>query len=408
MKPSIKTICKKNSLQDGLFPIYLRVTINRKSKFYSTPYKCKINEWDDKTGEFNSKFRNHLAFNSSLRSLKDKATDVLEKVQKDFGITTLIQFDNYFRNDENESKFFEEFTQKTMKQLEDNGQISYRNSIEGVLVSLRKFQKNIAKYRFEDIDCQFLTEYEGFLRKNGANDGGIANYMRNIRMIYNKAINAKIVSYKFYPFSDYKISKFKRKKIKKALSKLELDKIINFDISVLPSAKNARFIYLFSYYARGMNFTDLAELKWSELEENKFTYTRNKTKINIKVKLPDNKFIDELLSFYKMYRIYDTNYIFPILKKDKSEYTDDELNNRKDSVRRYFNKQLKKLLQLCGIEKNITFYTARHTFATAALRNGVNIHTIKQSLGHQSITTTENYLEDFSDNEVDKQLENIF
>lgn len=58
--------------------------------------------------------------------------------------------------------------------------------------------------------------------------------------------------------------------------------------------------------------------------------------------------------------------------------------------------------------KNITFYTARHTFATAALRNGVNIHTIKQSLGHQSITTTENYLEDFSDNEVDKQLENIF
>lgn len=176
----------------------------------------------------------------------------------------------------------------------------------------------------------------------------------------------------------------------------------------LPSAKNARYIYLFSYYARGMNFTDLAELKWSELEENKFTYTRNKTKINIKVKLPDNKFIDELLSFYKMYRIYDTNYIFPILKKDKSEYTDDELNNRKDSVRRYFNKQLKKLLQLCGIEKNITFYTARHTFATAALRNGVNIHTIKQSLGHQSITTTENYLEDFSDNEVDKQLENIF
>ena len=161
MKPSIKTICKKNSLQDGLFPIYLRITINRKSKFYSTPYKCKINEWDDKTGEFNSKFRNHLAFNSSLRSLKDKATDILEKVRKDFGIVTLIQFDNYFRNDESEAKLFEEFTQKIMKQLEDNGQISYRNSIEGVLVSLRKFQKNIGKYRFEDIDCQFLIEYEG-------------------------------------------------------------------------------------------------------------------------------------------------------------------------------------------------------------------------------------------------------
>ena len=80
--------------------------------------------------------------------------------------------------------------------------------------------------------------------------------------------------------------------------------LINFDISALPSAKNARYIYLFSYYARGMNFTDLAELKWSDLENLQFTYTRNKTDVNLKIRLPEKPIIKEILDFYKIYRPY--------------------------------------------------------------------------------------------------------
>ena len=136
-----------------------------------------------------------------------------------------------------------------------------------------------------------------------------------------------------------------------------------------------------------MNFTDLAELKWSDVENHQFNYNRNKTDVLLKVKLPDIPIIDEILQFYKIYRPYETPYIFPILNKKIKEHTPEEMKKRKDSVRSYYNKQLKEILKLCEIDKNITFYTARHTFATTALRKDVNINIIKQSLGHKRLST---------------------
>ncbi|WP_313215444.1 hypothetical protein [Soonwooa sp.] len=73
----------------------------------------------------------------------------------------------------------------------------------------------------------------------------------------------------------------------------------------MPSAKNAWYTYIFSYYARGMNFTDIAELEWSQIENNHFKYIRNKTDVLIKIQLPDNKIIQEILAFYKMYRPFN-------------------------------------------------------------------------------------------------------
>ncbi|HWS41446.1 MAG TPA: site-specific integrase [Pseudoflavonifractor sp.] len=44
----------------------------------------------------------------------------------------------------------------------------------------------------------------------------------------------------------------------------------------------------------------------------------------------------------------------------------------------------KKLLKKAGIEENIRFHDLRHTFATLALQNGVDIKTLSGMLGHYS------------------------
>ncbi|WP_286410607.1 tyrosine-type recombinase/integrase, partial [Myroides marinus] len=62
----------------------------------------------------------------------------------------------------------------------------------------------------------------------------------------------------------------------------------------------------------------------------------------------------------------------------------------------------------CGIKTKITFYTARHTFATLSLKKGVNLYMLKQAFGHQSIKTTEAYVEDFNREELDQAFENLF
>jgi len=62
----------------------------------------------------------------------------------------------------------------------------------------------------------------------------------------------------------------------------------------------------------------------------------------------------------------------------------------------------------CGIKTKVTFYTARHTFATLSLKKGVNLYMLKQAFGHQSIKTTEAYVEDFSKDELDEVFERLF
>lgn len=408
MNTSLRIICKKNSLKNGLYPIYLRVTINRRSKFYSTPFTCNLTEWDEKQGEFKSKFTNAFVFNKTLRKMKDYASDIISILEMEYESYNLVLFDKYYSRKTNEGITFVQFFLKEIEALKSNSQVSYARSMEDTLVALRKFEKKLDAYKFENIDYQFLTNFENSLRKKGANDGGIGVYMRNIRRIYNTAINYKLVQQQYYPFRDFKLSKYKKRNVRKALSESEFKKLLDFDNEKIPSSKNARYAYIFSYYARGMNFTDMAELKWSDLENNYFNYHRNKTDALLKIKLPNLPIINEILEFYKMYRPFDTPYIFPILKKNLKDYEDSELRARKHNVISFYNKQLKKIMESCNIEKNISFYTARHTFATSALRNNVNINIIKQSLGHKRLSTTESYLDDFHDSEVDNVINNIF
>ena len=208
MNSSTKIICKKNPLKNGLYPIYLRVTINRKSKFYSTPFSCKLSEWDENQGEFKSKYSNAQSFNKTLRVLKDKAADVISTLEKEYETYNLVLFDKYFSKKDHEGIGFKELFIKEIQTFFDNEQIKYATSMEATLKALVSFKKDLSKYLFENIDYQFLTDFENFLRKRGSNDGGIGVNMRNIRTIYNKAINYKIVQPQYYPFRDFKISKY--------------------------------------------------------------------------------------------------------------------------------------------------------------------------------------------------------
>lgn len=294
---SVKTILRKKPLSDGTFPVCLRITKNRRSKYFKTIFNIPENEWNADAGTFNKRNKNYIQNNRLLLKLKDRALKIytdLDIVQEDF---TLEDFENKFRTASNpicQNVF--SFWNEIIDEMITAGRTGNAQVNQETLNSIQLFHKTDS-LTFKDITPTFLNKYEVFLRSRGGTDGGIGVRMRAIRAIYNMALERDIADEKHYPFKKYKISKLKGRGIKKALELEQVLQIVNLDLTDYPSLINSKNYFVFSFYTRGMNFADMMKLKWENISGQKIVYTRSKTKGNFLVKiLPP---VQSILDYYK-------------------------------------------------------------------------------------------------------------
>lgn len=80
---------------------------------------------------------------------------------------------------------------------------------------------------------------------------------------------------------------------------------------------------------------------------------------------------------------------------------------RRKAARRRVPSLLKEIADICGIEKNLTFHLARHTFATTmTLGKGVPIESVSKMLGHTNIQTTQIYAR-ITNEKISHDMENL-
>ena len=153
---------------------------------------------------------------------------------------------------------------------------------------------------------------------------------------------------------------------------------------------------MFSFYTRGMNFIDIAYLTPQNIEGSLLKYERQKTGKKFSLGL-----VKPALQIIEKYRS-GNRYLFPLVFTRHT--TETTLYNRIKKMRAKVNRDLKKVGEEAGL-KGITFYTARHTFATNAKRGGENTNVIQELLGHSNVRTTEIYLLSFGDEFLDEVTE---
>ncbi|WP_335967204.1 site-specific integrase [Galbibacter sp. PAP.153] len=396
---SIKVILRKKQLSDGTYPVCLRVTKDRKTKYFKTIYNTAPNHWDNATGTFNKSYDNYIQSNRLLLKFKARALKVYSDLEIEKDNFSLEDFESRFRIEANPIKQnVYNFWDEIISEMIDAGRTGNARANRDSYNSIKKFHPSNS-LNFQDITPTFLNKYEVFLRSRGGTDGGIGVRMRAIRALYNMAIERNIVKKELYPFDVYKVSKLKGKGIKRALGIDEVQKIINLDIAKHPHLIDSRNYFVFSFYTRGMNFADMMKLKWMDVSEDRIFYTRSKTKGNFIIKiLPP---VQDILDYYG--RIGKTQYVFPILLKDKM--TPSQIENRKSKALKKYNKDLKEIAMICKIGKPISSYVARHSFANCLKQKGIATDIISESMGHQNVSITQAYLKELDGSVLDEACE---
>lgn len=335
-----------------------------------------------------------------LHKFQERALQVIGELNLEKDDFTLEDFEQRYRVDPNpvQNDVFS-FWKEIILEMVSAGRIGNAKVNKDTSDSVKKFHSS-SRLTFKEITPSFLAKYEVFLRSRGGSDGGIGVRMRTIRALYNFAIQRKVVKQHHYPFNTYKVSRLKGKGLKKALNIEEVKKIIDLDLNKYPLLTNSRNYFVFSFYTCGMNFADMMKLEWNAISKDKIFYTRSKTKGNFMIRILQP--VHEILSFYRTYSL-GTKYVFPILLKEN--LTPSQMQNRKHKTLQRYNKDLKEIAEICEINKNLTSYVARHSFANCLKQKGVATDVISESMGHQNLAVTQAYLKELDSSVLDEAAE---
>lgn len=227
--------------------------------------------------------------------------------------------------------------------------------------------------------------------------------MRGIRTLLNEGRRDGSLKDSQYPFGRGKYEIQAGEGRKRALTLEQVGKIARYEDGTQATAKYRDF-WMFLYFCNGLNVADFIKLKYKDIVDGEICFVRQKTARTAKVYREIRAIVTD-----NMQRIIDRwgntpnpdSYIFPIL--DGAE--DAEKRKKKAMyLIRAINRRMANVGEKLGIG-HISTYTARHSFATVLKRSGTNIAFISESLGHNDLKTTENYLASFEREERQKNAQ---
>lgn len=374
--------------------IYYQVIHNRVARQIAPGYKLFPQEWDEEKMEVTipaSAEKNRCKYLLSLQATIREETKRLEctilSLEHKGQPYTTDDIVEAFQSHTNDKDFIF-FARTLVKQLESFGR---KRIAEIYTTATNSFERFRGGYdvALDEVDSDLMMAYESHLKSTGICSNSISFYMRNLRSIYNRAVEKGLVEQR-HPFKHVYIGIGKT--VKRAVPLEIIRKIKNLDLSLQPSLEYARDIFLFSFYTRGMSFIDIAFLKKKDLQNGILSYRRRKTGQLLSIKW--EKPMQEIVS---KYATADTPYLLPIIKGDGR----DERTQYRNEAHR-INRNLKKVGELIGLGIPLTTYVARHGWASIAKSKNIPISTISEAMGHDSEATTRIYLASLDTSLVDK------
>lgn len=404
--------------KEGKFPVVIRIYSDKKRRYFRTGVSVLEKDWDEDSASIPGRARD----NKKVQSLLEKAKEIVERI---LVLNDDFDFDLFSKEFSESSptqsgENFITFWESVINELRAEKRLGTAASYENALNKFRKFMKD------RPIPIRLITQhtfekFRIFMVNSGQSVNGVGIYLRSMSAVYGRAIARRLVKPEADPRAGFKIKAAKTPK--KAITQEEMRRLAELDLSENPFVEESRDMFLFSYYCQGMNFKDMCLLSWDKnIVGDRLLYSRGKTMdfFNIKI-IPrahgkilekQRKILEEKLESGQVKNEFSKKLVFRVF----DHLTDNEVKKlplltkvRKQRAK-VLNAHIRKLaatnfLYDAAQIKLLSFYSARHTYATVLLKLNAPISLISQALGHADTRTTQVYLDSFSSEDIDRANE---
>jgi len=374
-------ILKSKLNKRGLAPIFLRLTVSGKRKEYSITRRIEPDKWNVRTEIVMGNNTSSKEINTHINNIRHKLDKIHQVLSENEEQITASKMIKELKGDtKHKSKMTLEVFKEHNEQMDRlSGKSISKSTAKRYWTCYNHVEQYINEeykaddYRMKDIDHQFITKFEYFLKtKRECNHNSALKYVNNFKKIIRIALANQWMDRD--PFYNYKVQFDSVER--EFLNEEEVQKLIDKDLH-LDRLKLVRDMFVFSCYT-GLAYSDVKKLSQADITKGidggkwiRIKRTKTKTLSSIPL-LP---VAEQIIDRYKDHPdVKNGNYVLPVLSNQKS------------------NAFLKEIAIICGITKPLTTHLARHTFATTiTLTNGVPIESVSKMLGHKDLRTTQHY-----------------
>ena len=382
----------------GTFPLKLRISHKGDKAYISTDISLTPEQWDGqqivnhpnekKLNDFiiaKKAMADAIIINYGLINNLDRLTAAQLKTVVDTGGQTTTKSGGH--------NFLEYYEKRKEEARKNSTRLSYESAIN----RMKSYDPLIGLKTFEEVDETYIKAMDAAWEKAGLTTNSRGVYMRNIRAVFNDAIDEGLTT--TYPFRKFSIKKAPTEKRNLSLEELRMLR----DYHILNEYQDKyRDMFMLCFYLRGINMVDLLGLTKDNIRAGRINYVRAKTGKAYSVKIePEAK---EILDRYK-----GKDYLIDVCDgaKDQKEYETmykgflQRMDRGLKKIGPYTRSGLGGKKKITPILPKLSQYWCRHTSATLMAGMGYSNEIIACSLGHEHGNKTTNIYIEYKETEVD-------
>ena len=460
--PTVSVILyKSKTLANGEHPIMLRLCYNGQRKYKSFGLSCSEKMWNEKKEEVRSTHPYAMSMNTLIRAEVDKANKKimeLERDKADYSVTTLVK--DLSKSAPTTTSLFDMFEER-ISYFKSTHSHNTATGYRTLLNTIKRYTED-TDYELFEVDTEWIRSFEVYLRDN-YKDTSIKKFFDCFKAVMNRAVELGYIKaspfddyrlirpldtktpkralsvdemmtlmryyMKTYGFGNKPKPNLEKTKVRYWNAKFR--RRAHTKLTPIDAEQLSLALFICSYMFQGLALVDLANLKWGDirdievLDKEKYArdsgefgidyanehkevkdyyeinVARSKTNTPVRILVEQITILPFLLPFTEAIKNVpddevDDMYVFPIYSE--LDDTPEKRFGRMTYANYLVNVNLKRIAERLGM-KPLTFYSARHTYASALYHANVPMGLIAQNMGRNP-AEIETYLKDFDRDSV--------